>query len=82
MAINVEEHMHQHCMGVRCRKCGETVCEDEISLNWCEYCWATHEPEACGNYSRQGTIEDQYGDPVDPESCFVCGMMREDHVDA
>jgi hypothetical protein len=35
--------------------------------------------QACRRYDRMGCDRDELGDPVNPDSCFVCGMMEKDH---
>lgn len=33
----------------------------------------------CRAYDRMGCSEDRDGNPVNPNSCYVCGAMKEDH---
>ena len=35
---------------------------------------------ACRNFSPWNTTEDQYGERVDPRSCFICGMFEHEHA--
>jgi hypothetical protein len=36
--------------------------------------------EACRRYQRMGCDEDEDGQSVDPESCYVCRMSESDHA--
>lgn len=40
---------------------------------------AKYESVACRNYQEAGCFEDEYGKPIDPKSCWVCGMSKYDH---
>lgn len=35
--------------------------------------------QACGNYQPMGCDTNQYGEKVHPQSCYVCGMFKNDH---